>query len=119
MLAFRSLAIGLTAACFALLVTRPMIELRVVESPPAASSASVAPPAPTIIDAAPGITSEQLALTLRLEPGEQIVSVDDTAVGGTVGAGVALASRERRAGQYIDVGVAGPDGERRILVLLH
>lgn len=119
MLVFRSLAIGLCAGCFALLVHSPTIELRVIESPPAALAPAPPHPAPTIVDAAPGITSEQLALALRLEPGEQIVSVDDVFVGSTIGAGVALARRERHPGQYIDVGVTGPAGERRILVLLH
>jgi hypothetical protein len=123
MLVFRSLAIGLSAACFALLVMRPTVEMRVVEVPAATPAqprlARAAPVLPTIIDAAPGITTAQLAMTIRLQPGEQIVSLDDVAVTSDLSAGILLASRDLRARQYIDVGVAGPSGERRVLVLLH
>ena len=123
MLVFRSLAIGLSAACFALLVMRPTVEMRVVEVPAAMPAqprlARAAPVLPTIIDAAPGITTAQLAMTIRLQPGEQIVSLDDVAVTSDLSAGILLASRDLRARQYIDVGVAGPSGERRVLVLLH
>lgn len=141
MLVFRSLAIGLTAACFALLVMRPTIELRVTDSSSAATaddhahaqlawSGSHEPvarkpqlasraPRPTIVDVAPGITTTQLAATLHLRTGERIVSVDDVAVASNVAAGVALASRDIGAQRFIDVGVAGPEGDRRIIVLMH
>ncbi len=144
MLVFRSLAIGLSAACFALLVMRPTVELRVTDTSSAAtvtpayapaarqlawsSRAEPAPrkpriasraPRPTIIDVAPGITATQLAATLHLRSGERIVSVDDVAVADNVAAGVALASRDLGAQRFIDVGVAGPGGERRIIVLMH
>lgn len=121
MLVFRSFAIGLSAACFALLVMRPTVELRVTpQAPPAsASHLAAAVPIPTIIDAAPGITASQLAATIRLLPGEQITSVDDIAVTGDVDAGVVLASRDLSSRQFVDVGVAGPAGERRVLVLVH
>lgn len=127
MLVFRSLAIGLSAACFALLVMRPTVEMRVIEVPallphhPQLGHAArpAVPPLPTIVDAAPGITPTQLALTIRLRPGEQIASVDDVAVTSDLSAGILLASRDLRAGTFIDLGVSGPDGERRVLVLLH
>jgi hypothetical protein len=120
MLVFRSFAIGLSAACFALLVMRPAVELRIMPAPTAVPAPPPAePPQPTIIDAAAGITPAQLASTLRLGPGEQIVSIDDASVAGDVGAGIALASRALCARQFIDIGVAGPAGERRVLVLLH
>ncbi len=122
MLVFRSFAIGLSAACFALLVMRPTVELRVTpQSSPSASDSQLAAavPIPTIIDAAPGITASQLAATIRLLPGEQITSVDDIAVTGDVDAGVVLASRDLSSRQFVDVGVAGPAGERRVLVLVH
>jgi hypothetical protein len=123
MLVFRSFAIGLSAACFALLVMRPTVELRVAEAPLSTNDPQLvrtaAPPLPTIIDAAPGITPAQLAMTIRLQPGEQIVALDDVAVTNDLSAGIVLASRDLRARHYIDVGVAGPDGERRVLVLLH
>jgi hypothetical protein len=123
MLVFRSFAIGLLAACFALLVTRPTVELRVAPDPepaPEPRPALPAPPAPpTIIDAAAGITPAQLASTLHLSHGERIVSIDDASVAGDLGAGIALAARELRAREFVDIGVLGPAGARRILVLVH
>jgi hypothetical protein len=128
MLVFRSFAIGLSAACFALLVIRPTVELRVADAPPISTigpqpyadhGRATTPALPTIVDAAPGITPAQLALTIRLAPGEAITSVDDVAVSSNLGAGIVLASRELRAGHFIDLGVDGPAGPRRVLVLLH
>lgn len=124
MLAFRSFAIGLTAACFALLVMRPAVVLRVVPVPLSTEASLVAhrpPPiaAPTIIDVAPGVTATQLASAIRLLPGERIIAVDDAAVSGDVGAGLVLATRALRSGQFIDFTVVGSAGERRVLALLH
>ncbi len=131
MLVFRSFAIGLSAACFALLVMRPTVELRVAEAPPLHAHAAAlryhpSPrtaepivPVPTIIDAAPGITASQLAAAIRLEPGEQIVTVDEVAVDSDLDAGIVLASRDLRSRDFIDLGVTGPEGNRRVLVLLH
>lgn len=124
MLVFRSFAIGLSAACFALLVMRPSVVLRVVEVPMASDAPAFEPAprgetAPTLIDVAPGVTAEQLASAIRLAPGEHIVAVDDGAVSGDVGAGLALASRDLRSRQFIDFTVSGPAGERRVLALLH
>lgn len=124
MLAFRSFAIGLTAACFALLVMRPAVVLRVVPVPLSLEASYIVdePPlaaAPTIVDVAPGVTAAQLASAIRLAPGEHIVAVDDVAVAGDVGAGVLLAARELRSNQFIDFTVVGPAGERRVLALLH
>jgi hypothetical protein len=137
MFVFRSLSVGLLAACFALLVARPTVELRVAHESAStyetaahagvhdpAQRATIAlpapePPAPTIIDVAPGVTAMQLAATIHLRAGEQIVAVDDVAVTGDLGAGILLASRDLRSRQFIDVSVAGPEGERRVLALLH
>jgi hypothetical protein len=120
MFVFRSLSVGLLTACFALLVARPAVELRVTQAPPPTIAVpEPGPPVPTIIDVAPGITAMQLAATLHLAPGEQIIAVDDVAVTSDVGAGLLLASRDLRSRQFIDFSVAGPEGERRVLALLH
>lgn len=119
MLVFRSLSVGLLFACFALLVARPAVELRVSHESAGTALADPAPPVPTIIDVAPGITAMQLATTIRLAPGEQIVAVDDIAVAGDLGAGMVLATRDLASRQFIDFSVAGPEGERRVLALLH
>jgi hypothetical protein len=139
MLVFRSFVVGLLAACFALLVVRPSVDLRVhhdgaYEAPvwhepgayrlgpgayAMAAPVAPAPLPPTIVDAAPGITPTQLALTIRLAPGEHITAIDDVAVNGELVAGMLLATRDLRSRQFIDVSVDGPAGERRVLVLLH
>ena len=116
MLLFRSLTLGLVAACFALLLARPTVELRMAREP---VRPSIPTRSPTVIDVAAGVTNAQLASMIRLAPGEHVASIDDAAVVGDLGAGVALATVALRAGRFIDVGVAGPTGERRVLVLLH
>jgi hypothetical protein len=122
MVVFRSVSVGLLLACFALLVSRPAVEVRVahdVSQPATIALAEPEPAVPTIIDVAPGITARQLASTIHLAPGEQIVAVDDVAVTSDLGAGLLLASRNLRSRQFIDFSVAGPEGERRVLALLH
>jgi hypothetical protein len=122
MVVFRSLSVGLLLACFTLLVARPAVELRVVQDSPQPATLALPEPAlptPTIIDVAPGITAMQLAATIHLAPGEQIIAVDDVAVTSDLGAGLLLASRDLRSRQFIDFSVAGPEGERRVLALLH
>ncbi|HEY5944831.1 MAG TPA: hypothetical protein VIV40_05040 [Kofleriaceae bacterium] len=126
MLLFRSLAIGLLAAAVALLALGVPIELRItqrIQQPLAlshqASTLDDRPVLPTIIDVAPGISLAQLASTIRLAPDEQIIAVDDVAVTNDLSAGLLLASRDLHARQFIDFTVWGPDGERRVLALLH
>ena len=134
MLLFRSFAIGLSAACFALLVLRPAVVVQVTRAaPPEQPLSLVVPPLPsfmagpalsvadipTIVDVAPGMSAAQIAATVRLQPGEQITSVDDAPVTSSLGAGLLLANRGLAPHQFIDFGVSGPAGERRVLVLLH
>ena len=135
MLVFRSFAIGLTAACFALLVMRPAVVVvpkpvyidsqLEIELPPSIALTAPAPALaqtnlpPTIIDVAPRVSLRQLQSLIRLAPGEHITSVDDLAVNGELDAGLMLANLEVRDKRFIDLGVSGPGGERRVLVLLH
>ena len=104
MLVFRSFAIGLSAACFALLCMQPSVVV-VREEVAAAPTA----PAPAIIDVAPGVSIDQLPTLIRLAPGEQISSVDS----------LELVRLDRHRNQFVDLMVAGPAGERRVLLLLH
>src|SRR5688500_12630427 len=118
MLVFRSLAIGLLAACFALLLTRPRLDVRYVLLPVAdyaklpSFHAGPAYEPPTIIDAAPGITHAQLAETIRLAPGEHIAAIDDVRASNDLSAGMILAARTMRSGEFIHVAVSAPAGER-------
>jgi hypothetical protein len=128
MFVFRSLALGLLGACFWLLATRP-VAIVVRDQPRDAalhdirrlSGIGLAAPveAPTIIDVAPGVTAAQLPSLVQLHGGEHVMTVDDTPVAGDLDAGRVLAQLDLRARSFIDLGVAGPHGERRVLVLLH
>jgi hypothetical protein len=127
MLVFRSFVVGLLAACFALLVVRPGFEVHVTHDAAyeplwhvdGLAAPPPAPLVPTIIDAAPGISPTQLALSIHLAPGEHITAIDDMSVAGELGAGMLLATRDLRSRQFIDFSVSSPAGERRVLVLLH
>ena len=126
MLVFRSFAIGLLAACVALLAMRPSV---IVVQPPAIELAQVALPAsmeprpasapPTIVDVAPGVSDDQLALAIRLAPGERIAFANDVAVPPNLPASYVFASRGPRSGQFYDLVVSGLAGDRRVLVLMH
>jgi hypothetical protein len=74
---------------------------------------------PSVIDVAPGVSASRLASLVRLEEGEHVTTIDDQAVNGDIDAGVRLAALDLRARRYIDLGVEGPRGARRVLVLLH
>jgi hypothetical protein len=125
MLVFRSFAIGLSAACFALLVMRPSIV--VVHDQPFPEPGTVfvdratresTPPA-TVVDAARGITISQLLLAIRLAPDEQIHAINDIPVQDNVGAGMFLARHDPSSLALVDFVVSGPAGERRVLVVIH
>jgi hypothetical protein len=147
MLLFRSLTLGLLGACFLLVATRPTVEIRrscSMQAPaqmrrasangfaglrdaggsfiaglPAPRSSRPAEIPPAVVDVAPGVSASQLASLVRLDDGEHVTSIDDRAVAGDIDAGVRLAALDLAARHYIDLGVEGPRGARRVLVLLH
>jgi len=117
MLVFRSIALGLLGACFLLLATRPT-DLRIERE--LVPVAQPAPPASaTIIDVAHGVTPNQLAQLVRLQPDEHVVAVDDRPVTNDLDAGAMIAANDSTAKQFVDLTVNGSSGERRVLVLLH
>lgn len=135
MLVFRSMVLGLLGACVLLLAQRPITHIHVDASRPSVVASLAAPasptPAPTIIDLAlrycypntSGVhacfASEPLEL-LKLAPGERVTAVGDTQVEGWWAIKQALDGQAYRGdGQYIDLTIAGGDGERRALLLLH
>jgi hypothetical protein len=122
MFVFRSLVVGLLGACFVLLVRRPPCELRIEPTrSPSASRVRVRPTRglPIIIDIASGVPASALAALVHLGPGEHVIAVDDQTVSGDLEAGSLIAARASYPGTFIDLSVAGPAGERRVLVLLH
>jgi hypothetical protein len=121
MFVFRSLVTGCAAACFVLLAMYqpPTIEPpRAARVTPTITRAHAQWPeyAPTLIDVAPNIPATQIAALVRLEPGERVTSVDDVAVESDLAAGAAIAAHGR---SFVDLGVVGPTGTRRVLLLLH
>lgn len=113
MILFRSLALGLLGACFWLLATRPSV---IVEAPPQVQTNEEAT---TILDVSPAVTREQLPSLVHLRDGEHVVAIDNAAVASDLDAGRMLASIDRNARKFVELGVAGPRGQRRILMLLH
>jgi hypothetical protein len=100
MLWFRSLVVGLLGACCLLLAQRPRIEIRapLVLKPGISAWDGTLPP--TVVDVSPLVADDQVAGLVRLQPGEHVVATDGPQ-------------------RNVDVTVAGPFGQRRVLVLMH
>ena len=115
MILFRSLALGLLAACFWMLATRPTVIVAAPE--PRVDVAQEA--GPTILDVSPAVTRDQLPALVQLHGGEHVVTINDEPVASDLDAGRLLASVDRASQKFVELGVAGPRGTRRILMLLH
>lgn len=115
MLVFRSLALGLLGACFWMLATRPTV----IVAAPEPRADVVHEEAPTILDVSPAVTRDQLPALVHLRDGEHVVAIDDTPVASDLDAGRMLAMVDRASQRFVELGVAGPRGSRRILMLLH
>ncbi|MBV8756926.1 MAG: hypothetical protein JO257_06620 [Deltaproteobacteria bacterium] len=100
MLWYRSIVVGLLGACCLLLAQRPRVELRapLVIKPGISTWDGTLPP--TIVDVSPLVAQDQLGALVRLQPGEHVVAME---------------SPQR----YVDVTIAGPFGQRRVLLLQH
>ena len=100
MLVFRSLVIGLLGACCLLLAQRQHVSVRapLVVRPAISTWDGTLPP--TIVDVSPRVAENQLVGLVHLGPGEHITSLEAPQ-------------------RYVDVTVAGPLGERRVLLLVH
>jgi hypothetical protein len=115
MLLFRSLALGLLGACFWMLATRPTVMV----AAPEPVHADVQEAAPTILDVSPAVSRDQLPALVHLRSGEHVVAIDDEPVASDLDAGRLLARVDRASQRFVELGVAGPRGQRRILMLLH
>jgi hypothetical protein len=71
-----------------------------------------------VIDVAPGASPAQIAGLIALAPGEHLAAVNERAPASDLEAGALIASRVR-PGEFLDLTVASPAGERRVLILLH
>jgi hypothetical protein len=118
MLLFRSLTLGMLGACLYMLAT--------YEPPAPAPAPEREPlvvrerPNVTVIDVANGVSPWTLAELVRLDAGEHVQTVDDLAIGTDLAAGAAIALHAVVVHHgFIDIGVDGPHGSRRVLMLLH
>jgi hypothetical protein len=71
-----------------------------------------------VVDVAPGVAPAQIAALIQLAPGEHVSAIDDRVPASDLEVGAAIASLPRRR-QFLDLTVASPTGDRRVLVLLH
>jgi hypothetical protein len=71
-----------------------------------------------VIDVAPGVPAAQITGLIQLGPGEHVTAVNDRVPASDLEVGALIASLPRR-GEYLDLSVASPTRERRVLVLLH
>jgi hypothetical protein len=113
MMVYRSLVVGLLGAIALLVASRPAPALVAVETPVEVVAAEA--PA-TVVDVSRAIAGDDPVPLLGLAPGERVIEVD-----GAVGDTGALVRRWVSVvpGEYVDVGVAGGGGVRRVLVLVH
>ena len=122
MFVFRSLVTGFVGACFVLLAMyEPPPRIEPARLASCASLAEVQTytrnehPA-TIVDVAASVPASQIASFVHLESGEHVATVDDAPVANDLAAGVAVAAHAR---SFVDLGIEGPTGVRRVLLLIH
>lgn len=115
MILFRSVVLGLLGACFWILATRPTVIVAARQEAPL----RVVHQAPTILDVSPAVTREQLPSLVHLSDGEHVVAINDVIVASDLDAGRVLANIDRASQKFVELGVSGPRGQRRILMLLH
>jgi S1-C subfamily serine protease len=73
----------------------------------------------TVVDVAAGVPARQIARLLQLGPAEHVAAVNDRPVDSDLEVGALIASLPPGPGEFLDVTVAGPTTERRVLVLVH
>ncbi len=139
---FRSFALGLLGACFVVIAMRPAVEIRVM--PAQACAGRTAPTSggavrsltgserhlvlqrtqpralsATVIDAASAATPNDLVALLRLRADERIAAVDDQRSIDSKVAIAEIASAAGAKGRYVDLTIASPRAERRVVLMIH
>ena len=119
MLLFRSIVVGLLGACCLLLAVRPRCEIAVRSLPRSRPTVRPGRPAPDDHRCrAAGRAEASSPKLVRLAPGEHVIAIDDARVAGD-SRRARCSQVDQRPEHYVDLTVAGPLGERRVLVLLH
>lgn len=93
-------------------------------SPMIASASPSVLDAPTVIDVvAAAATPDLIGRLLRLEDRERVTAVNEQTATNSVVAGMMiaehLAQRGANGGKYLDLTIAGPALDRRVLILFH
>jgi len=116
MLLLRLVTIALCATGVALLASFQPVRIE-VRSP--AGPRGAAGPAINVVDVAAGVPASRIAALIQLRPDEHVAAIDDRPQISDLEVGALIASRPPRPGEFLDLTVGSPDGERRVLVLLH
>ena len=96
-----------------------MVREPTIEVPNLSGIRGVPTEAPTVVDVAPNVSASLLPSLIQLREDERVVAINDARVTNDLQAGSVLASLWLGPQRYIDLNVASPRGERRVLVLLH
>ena len=118
MLLLRLVTIALCATGVALLASFQPVRIE-VRAPIGPRGDGAAGPAINVVDVAPGVPASRIAALIQLRPDEHIAAIDDRPQISDLEVGALIASRPPRPGEFLDLTVGSPDGERRVLVLLH
>ena len=117
LLLIRTLVAGLIGGCLVLaLGFQPrMVIVRQVVSRPRVH----VPAGATLIDVSGSVTPAAMLSLIKLGRSEHVVTVDDAKVDNDLSAGVAIADNAHGRDTFVDVGVEGQSGPRRVLLLIH
>ena len=113
----RTLHIGLVVFAVTLLVS-VIVEKRSRDAEPAPVAAAATYQPVTVVDVSHHVHPSDVSTHVRLRAGERVGAVGDRAVANDLSAGAAIAERTLARGTFIDLTVTGPEGSRRVLVLL-
>ena len=117
LLLIRTLVAGLIGGCLVLALgfhPRTVIIKQVVSRPRAHMPAGA-----TLIDVSGSVTPATMLSLIKLRNGDHVVSVDDAKVDNDLAAGVAIADNVHGRDSFVDVGIEGRSGPRRVLLLIH
>jgi len=117
LLLIRTLVAGLIGGCLVLAfgVHPRMVVVKHVVSRPRIH----VPAGATLIDVSGSVTPATMLSLIKLDRGDHVVTVGDTSVSNDLVAGEAIAMRATGHDTFVDVGIDGRSGPRRVLLLIH
>jgi hypothetical protein len=76
-------------------------------------------PPVSVLDVAHGVAPDELAGLVHLRPAEWVSAINDRPLDPDLPVGYLIAAVAPHAGDFLDLTVSSPTGERRVLVLIH